>query len=343
MIELTLSPGPLLQYLAYPNPERQDVTAYAERFLFQIVEIKPGIRLQDIFGLFEACPALLNIFQRRFAKELVAEARLGPQAEPEDGGYSFEHLRLRQIWSRNSATGEQDWSRFELCPMGPVLTEDAPKDGLKAGQRIAYSPSAGVLRRLLTLPLLLSPEVAIQEADRDAQHWHQEVATVIQPNVRLGELIEAIFAELSRFGGPAETRQFFEDLSKRSSQTLESARTRRESSQIDFNSLARAGDKEAMEALFDQTEQHSHQDVTQVLSRVADDADATSELEAKLPGIRVKDAFRQMTGRPFRKAFREAGEEQRLAAIRERMTAYRATRKAALSGTDGTSASTANS
>ena len=76
MPDLVLHPGPRLVRTVYPDrapPQDEDVTDRAVEFLFDRLELGPDVRLRDLFGLFERCPALLPVYRRFYALELCAE------------------------------------------------------------------------------------------------------------------------------------------------------------------------------------------------------------------------------------------------------------------------------
>ena len=99
MTQLTLHPGPRLFRAVNPDgasPQDEDVTDRAVEFLFDRLELGPDVRLRDLFGLFERCPVLLQVYRRFYAQELCAEAALGPATDDEKTNLLY--LELRQSW-----------------------------------------------------------------------------------------------------------------------------------------------------------------------------------------------------------------------------------------------------
>ena len=105
MTDLELHAGPQLVRMVYSNDvplQNEDITDRAVEFLFDRLELGPDVRLRDLFGLFERCPALLPVYSRFYAQELCTEAALGPV--PDDEKSDLLYLELRQSWEYNSHT-----------------------------------------------------------------------------------------------------------------------------------------------------------------------------------------------------------------------------------------------
>ena len=316
MVYFKLLPGAELRYLSYPMPKPENVAPYAHKFLFEEVELTVGVKLKDVFALFEACPLLKDVLQRSFAESVLAEAAMGPLPVHQTPVGPVEFLRLQQTWHFNSATREYDWSRIELCAIGPVLSSDAPDEGLKAGERVAYGVSAASVRRYLDLPLVLDPEIRIQESDPDAKHWHQVVDRVRKPNLTLGELLNAIFGELTMHGGPKEAAELFKCIRQQVSAYDSGAS---ESAAVSGSELFGNGDQAANAEMFAEQSQYIARDIETVLRDIEDADNAAEVLERNLPGIVVKAAYRALSGREFRRAHREAGRSERMTRFKERM------------------------
>jgi hypothetical protein len=320
MISLKLLPGPVLRYLAYPMPEAKNVAEVAHRFLFDVVEVAEGVRLQDVLGLFEACPALVDIFARSFAEDVINEVRLGPLPDEDTQHERIEYLSVQQTWMVNTLTQEHDHHHIELVGLGPVLTEDSPHDYAKAGERITWGLSASNIRKLLPLPLRIEPSVSIQEGDIDAKRWHEVVSKAIVPDLKLGELINAIFDTLTFHGGPAESREFVEEMREMVADLKEHPE---KAIPMDEDDFFFSDDRPTVSEMFSEVAGYKVRDISQAVRHVDDSANAAEVLEAELPGVLVVEQYRAHTGREFRKAFREVRSEERLAKMKERLDARR--------------------
>lgn len=282
-----------------------EVSSQAEEFLFDLVELDGALALADIFGLFEASPTLKAVFRRDWARELAAEARLGPVARSEpraDGAIEF--LELRRGWTLDTRTQTYGPThQLDLVGIGAVLTADAPQEGKRRGERIRWGLSLTPVRELLSLPLRFSAEVEVDEDDIDAKAWGRPVAQVRLPAVTLGEVINGVLNELSFHGGPPEQAAFREELDRR----VEESHAHPERL-IPAEEVFARFDRPGLDAMFETLGGRSRHEVQGALREIDDTAIASEELAARFGGeVVVKPRYRRRTGHEFRRLFRAAG------------------------------------
>ena len=86
MKSLILRSGPVLEY---SNAElkaaqtNENLTARCVEFLFDLVTLDEGVTLGDIYALFVACPDLLVVYRRFYAREICAHVAQGPLSRSE--------------------------------------------------------------------------------------------------------------------------------------------------------------------------------------------------------------------------------------------------------------------
>lgn len=305
MIPLKFLPGPRLLHQAYPMPAAVDVVATAHRFLFDIVDIDAQVTLGDVFGVFAACPTLVDVFTRDWAQDLLEEALKGPLPDPDgdDQEQRIEYLELYGRWSFDTSTQTFDpMQRLSCHGVGPVLGRDAPEHHKTAGSRIEWGISCANLRQLLPLPIRVRTLVNVCESDFDAVGYGEVLKTVTLDGVTFGQVIQGLLWELAFHGGPKESTEVNESLKAQIAE-IDSGRAVTTSADDLFDGLDRPG----CEALFDAIGDRSPSDIGRALRTIPDDGDVVAGLQAQFgDAVVVKPAFSALPGRAFRKAFRMA-------------------------------------
>ena len=147
----------------------------------------------DVFRLMEASPLLQKFYRQDFAEELCAEARKGPldaRVQDQAAHEVIEFLELYQHWGFDTSTNEYSGTqRLNLHGIGQELSEDAPSEGRKKGERIEWSVSLTPLRELLSLPIRVNAEVRITEDDANTKAFMREIRRVRHPDVTVGQVI----------------------------------------------------------------------------------------------------------------------------------------------------------
>lgn len=312
--DLTLRPGPSLVF-GFPEARQNkttrataDVTTDASRFLFHAIRIEPGVTLNDILLLLDACPALVDGFRLRFADQVRDEVRKGPLAQSLDSGrtsQALEHLELRWAWGLDTDTLEySSVHALELSGVGPVVQADDARSGLRAGDRDRWSLKLTPVRELLHLPVVVRHDFVITETDHNSRKYGEPVANGRLTEVTLGQLIHGLLSELTFHGGPTEQAALSEELVQQLS--------RRESGdedKVDAESVLNElmPEDAGFSAMFETLGDVTQSDVRRVMYSIEDDQAASPEFDAAFGGcVRVREQHRQLTGRQFRKALREA-------------------------------------
>lgn len=314
MDTLTLGPGAALVARDFSPrdaddvPVARNVAEHAVAYLFEPVALLPGLKLGDIFRLFEACPELHAVFRRNWSFAVCEEARKGPVPRPrhdhpaEDAG--IEYLELYWSWALD--TGSKVYRgvhRLDLHGVGPVLEADCPTYDVKAGDRIRWALSLTPVRELLDLPLRLCEELTIVEDDLDSKGWRETVATGRCAEVLLGQVIQGVLDELCFHGGPQEKEEASDGLKAQLAE-MEAGTMRTTPADDLFEELDRPG----FVALFETLGGIRPAEVSRAIRAIEDDEPVGPALECAFDGeVVVKMQFRSRPGREFRKLFRAAG------------------------------------
>jgi hypothetical protein len=307
MSPLILHPGPRLLRTISPNDAPQheeDVTTRAVEFLFDRLVLGPDVRLRDLFGLFEHCPGLLAVYARFFARELCAEAALGPV--PESEKFSLLHLELYQAWRYNSHERHYaDVRRFGLHGVGDPPQDDAytyvEEDGF-----VRYSLMGVPLRSMLDLPVHLATTVSLIESDSYSRRCELTIGRVHSNELTLGDMLQAVFWEMTWLGPPDDTEEAINEMVEISS----TPGAWREWSQEAF-AEEYFGDsyRRGCKALFESTGHYSAVALAEALRTIPDSLSARQWLNKTLgKHVKLRPAYRRLRGRELRQAFEQACE-----------------------------------
>ena len=312
MPEVTLHPGPRLLRVIYPDdapPQDEDVTERAVEFLFDRLVLGPDLRLRDLFCLFERCPALLPVYGRFYAKELGAEAALGPLPEAQRSELQF--LELRQSWEYDSHSREYSgmW-RLDISGVG-LPSEDVGPSWIEADGLTRYSLLGATLRPMLDLPLRLRTEVGIWEADEYSTRYfsNRHLSQVRCADLILGAVLQAVLWEMSWFGPPDESEETVEELVEEMAEVDAEPSAWREVEVVDryLEPMFGGSSQLACETLFESIGRFSVQQVVAEIDRIPDRYNGRQWLARNLgKPARLRPAYRRLNGRDLRAAFSEA-------------------------------------
>lgn len=299
---LTLHPGPRLLRPARSDdspPDDEDVGARAVEFLFEPLELAPDLRLRDLFGLFVQCPVLLTVYRRFYAEELCAEAALGPL--PASSKPLL--IELKQVWNYDSHTlAYSDVRRLQLSVVRKPEDDDfciPDADGM-----VRYSLAGSSLRALLDLPLRLTSEVDIHEADRYSTRSGKRLRMEHCSELILGDLLQSVLWELTWFGPPTAAREFIEEMAE----AADEAEAWREMDADAFMERYFGDDeRRGCQMLFESIGTLSARQIANALDRIPDRSNGRQWLARNLgKRVQLRPAFRRLNGRDLRQAFGEA-------------------------------------
>ena len=309
MTQLTLHPGPRLFRAVNPDgasPQDEDVTDRAVEFLFDRLELGPDVRLRDLFGLFERCPVLLQVYRRFYAQELCAEAALGPATDDEKA--NLLHLELRQSWDYDSHTRTYaELRRFLMLGVGHPPQDDEnirpEADGL-----LRYSMLGSPVRSMLDLPVRLDTNVRVFESDTYSCRSHQQISVVHSYDLTLGDLLQAMLWDMTWFGSPDDTEEVIEEMAELSKtpEAWSEGMTADEFTEHFHGNEYR----HACQVLFESIGSFSAVEIDKVLRKIPDSLNARQWLNKTLgKQVRLRPAFRRLSGRELRQAFDQASDE----------------------------------
>jgi len=309
MPQVTLLPGPRLLRVVYPDdgpPQDEDVTERAVEFLFDRLVLGPDLRLRDLLGLFERCPALLPVYGRFYAKELGAEAALGPLPEAERSELQF--LELRQFWEYDSHSREYSglW-RLDISGVG-LPSEDMGPSWIEADGLTRYSLLGANIRPMLDLPLRLKTEVAVTEADEHSVRHSRPLSRVRCADLILGAVLQAVLWEMTWFGPPDEAEETIEEMVEEFAELDAKPQAWREMDYDSYMESVFGGSSQlACETLFESIGRFSVQQVVAEIQRIPDRYNGRQWLARNLgKPARLRPAYRRLNGRDLRAAFSEA-------------------------------------
>lgn len=309
MNTLTLHPGPRLLRMIHPDgapPQDEDVTDRAVEFLFDRLELGPDVRLRDLFGLFERCPVLLQVYRRFYAQEICADAALGPVPDDEKSNWRF--LELRHSWDFNSHTREySEVRRLHLTGVGE-LPEHSPYRSDRQDGLMQYGMTGAYVRPMLDLPLRMETELVISEADEYSTRFFEPLTKVACRDLALGELLQAVLWEMTWFGPPAAAEEVIAEMVEHDSdpESWLSSMDMEESLEYFLGDDYRRG----CQALFETTGPLDALRIAAALKKIPDHLNARQWLNKTLgKQVRLRPAFRRMSGRELRQAFDQASDE----------------------------------
>ncbi len=305
MPDLVLHPGPRLVRTAYPDrspPQKEDVTDHAVEFLFDRLELGPDVRLRDLFGLFERCPALLPVYRRFHAQELCAEVALGPV--PDDEKSDLLYLELRQSWEYNSHTRTYaELRRFLMLGVSHPPQEDEnvrpEADGL-----LRYSMVGTGVRSILDLPVRLDTNVRVFESDPYSCRSRGQINLVHSSDLSLGDLLQAMLWDMTWFGMPDDTEEVIEEMAELhdTPEAWSPGMTADEFSEHFFGDRHRR----SCQVLFESIGPFSAAAIDKALDKIPDSLNARQWLNKTLgKQVKLRPAYRRLNGRELRQAFRE--------------------------------------
>lgn len=311
MNSLFLNSGPtLIRHKSHPGdggPDQADVTDAAVEYLFDPVALGPDLTLGDIFRLLHHSEALQRVFRRDFAIELCEEARKSPVSprrgsDPEEVK-GIEYLELYRQWRLDSSDAAYwDTHQLHLHGIGHVLDVDVPDYGVKAGERIQWSVSLTPLRELLALPLRVKGSFEVREDDIDANGFGDLIATARCDEVTLGQVIHGVLWELSFHGTSENKGEVLEGLREQKAE-IDAGTAELTSGDDLFDEL----DTPGYVALFETLGDVPRLELRHAIRGIPDATLAIEHLTQAFGNkVVVNPAFRDLTGRAFRKAFRTA-------------------------------------
>ena len=282
--------------------QNEDITDRAVEFLFDSLELGPDVRLYDLFGLFQRCPAMLPVYRRFYAQELCAEAALGPV--PDDEKSDLLYLELRQSWEYNSHTRTySELRRFLMLGVGHPPQDDEnvrpEADGL-----LRYSMLGSKVRPMLDLPVRLDNNVRVFESDTDSCRSHQQISLVHSSDLSLGDLLQAMLWDMTWFGSPDDTDEVIEEMTELS----KTPEAWSEDLTADEFTEHFIGDRHrrSCQALFESIGPFSETEIDKALSKIPDSLNARQWLNKTMgKQVKLRPAYRRLNGRELRQAFRE--------------------------------------
>ncbi len=309
MPQVTLLPGPrLLRELTLDDGTHQDedVTERAVEFLFDQLLLGPDLRLRDLFGLFERCPALEPVYRRFYAHELCAEAALGPV--PDDEKSDLRYLELNRFWEYDSHAREyRGVLRLGISGIG-LPPEDAGNSWINAEGLTGYGLLGASLRPMLDLPLRLNPEVVVSEADEHSTRYAEPVNRVRCTDLILGTLLQTVLWEMTWFGPPGESEETVEEMAEEFAELDAKPQAWREMDYDSYMESRFGGNRQrACDTLFESIGRLSARQIDQALDQVPDRYNGRQWLNKQLgKQVKLRPAYRRLNGRDLRAAFSEA-------------------------------------
>jgi hypothetical protein len=306
MTQLTLHPGPRLLRVVYPDGaplHDEDVTDRAVEFLFDRLELGPDVRLRDLFGLFERCPALLPVYRRFYAQELCAEAALGPA--PDDEKSKLLYLELRQSWEYDSHTRTYAELRRFLMLGVANPPEDDENVRPEADGLLRYSMIGFPVRPMLDMPVRLDTHVRVFESDTYSYRSYQQISLVHSRDLSLGDVLQAMLWEMTWFDPPDDTEEVIEEMAELS----KTPEAWSEGMTVDEFTEHFHGDeyRHGCQVLFESIGPFSAVAIDSELRRIPDSLNARQWLNKTLgKQVKLRSAYRRLSGRELRQAFREA-------------------------------------
>ncbi len=188
-----------------PANPAHDVTTRAQEYLFEPLELAPGVTLRSVLKLM-AADNLLRAVLRRYNADAFLKAALTPVVadQLEEGGIDPADVEFAAVYrslSRHSGDKTFDGLGYVMLHgVGHVATEDRIDNDVlmcAKGSRTYYAFELTDARRLLDLPLRLDIEVAICEDDISVEDFWKKAEHLTCDRFNLGEVLEAVMSELA--------------------------------------------------------------------------------------------------------------------------------------------------
>lgn len=283
------------------GPYEQEVASHAIAFLFEKIELHPQVRLRDLLSLFDACPALHQVFSRQWSKDVSKQVQLGsvaPKPSSNDEAGNIEYLQLSWNWQLD--TYSNTYSNTQLLDLVGV----SQQDGKQTSWCLALTP----IRELLELPLRLKEHFAITEQDVDARYYGQEVAKANCHEMTLGLLIHSVLEELTFHGDEESKEQILAGLKKQTDE-IEAGTAQFVSGDDVFEEILGPSRQKSIATMFETIGSLSARELIEAIDGLADVQPIGSALARQFgTQVVIKEAYRNLAARAFRRVFRLAGE-----------------------------------
>lgn len=298
-IEINDSEGSIVQ---------QNITNDAASYLFENVEFSPDLKLEDIFRLFDACPHLFQIYQRLHAGALCKDAQ---KSNPSDEFKTdLLYVELSRTWKFDShQLCYKEVDDFILDGVGPSDFDENTESIDGSEQLTNYSLAFTPVRHIAHLPLRLANKVRVFEDDAYSRKYNQQIQTVHCTEMRLGAVIQGILRSVTWFGEPSEMETTAEKIYAMSESSVDWSEG---ISADDFiKELIAGADERACSMMFKSIGHIEAFTIYQSIDDIPDDQIAWQWLQMKFGSeLEFRSDCLEMTGRDFRKAFKEAGENE---------------------------------
>lgn len=303
MKELTLKHGPKLELKHSHFDEiteeakevTSDITSRAGQFLFKKVTLAADVLLSDLLKLLQLNPVLLEIYHGHWAEDFLTEAIslnfTGTEVVADDE--AIEYLEIYQQWSHDCDTNEMAYMVNEFHGMGFLRKAESKNLG-SVGTRTPWSLTFLPLKELLNLPVHINPQVQVVEDNIYSTKYGQIKYSFQNPNLQLGEILEAVLFELSFHGNPAMKKAEGDSLLALSERVKSGVV---ETTPFDFSGLY-AGTRQVFEIYDDD---FSEEMLWQLLKKLPDNENAQIALSEKEgEQFQLKDQYKALSGLQLR-------------------------------------------
>ena len=301
---LRLLPGATLEWCSHPEATPQQVSDRAHEFLFEPIGFDPATTLADVFGLFQRCPALCDMYRRQSAHRLSKEAAKGPQpATSADFPEDLEFLQLcEHSYLRSGESVYQAMYSLRLFSPPEIRESLSPANFDKHGDSVKCEGPFVSLRQMLALPVRVRKSVLVWEEGTNGMVYPKGPDPARRTGVSLGRFLYGLLSAMTFFGDPAREQEIIECLENELDKRVFSGH----SAVDDFlTSTSECRARLACERLFDRISGYRPVEVMEAVRGVDDDGDVADVLVSELgDGVVVAAAYRGLSGRDFRKAVR---------------------------------------